>query len=78
MLHAPGTALTMEIQESSDVCTVFQPTVEGYPISKSMLYKDVPAEDAEKYGEEAALDLIDWELSSDPDFYEKDIFTRML
>lgn len=71
MLHAPGTALTMEIQESSDVCTVFQPTVEGYPISKSMLYKDVPAEDAEKYGEEAALDLIDWELSSDPDFYEK-------
>lgn len=71
ILHAPGTALTMEIQESSDVCTVFQPTVEGFPINKSMLYKDVPPEEAEELGEEAALNLIDWEQSSDPDFYEK-------
>lgn len=71
ILHAPGTALTMEIQESSDVCTVYQPVVEGCPISKNMLYKDVASEDIEELGEEAALDLIDWEASSDPYFYEK-------
>lgn len=71
ILHAPGSALTMEIQESSDVCTVFQPVVEGCSIPKSMLYKDVAQEAVENRGEEAALDLIDWEASSDPDFYEK-------
>lgn len=70
ILHAPGTALTMEIQESSDVCTVFQPVVEGCSISKNMLYKDVAPEDVEAMGEEAALNLIDWEASSDPYFYE--------
>ena len=36
-----------------------------------MLYKDVAQEAVENRGEEAALDLIDWEASSDPDFYEK-------
>lgn len=71
ILHAPGTALTMEIQESSDVCAVFQPNVEGFRISKNMLYKDVAVEDIEKYQEMAALKQIDWEASSDPSFYEK-------
>lgn len=71
ILHAPGSALTMEIQESSDVCTVYQPVVEGCEISKNMLYKDVAPEDIEDLGEEAALNLIDWEASSDPYFYEK-------
>lgn len=71
ILHAPGSALTMEIQESSDVCTVFQPVVEDCDIQKSMLYKDVAPEDIERLGEEAALNLIDWEASSDPYFYEK-------
>ena len=71
ILHAPGTALTMEIQESSDVCAVFQPHVEGYKISKNMLYKDVDVKDIEKDKEMAALKQIDWEASSDPYFYEK-------
>ena len=71
ILHAPGTALTMEIQESSDVCTVFQPVVQGCSIDKRMLYKDVDPQEADILGEEAALKLIDWEASSDPDFYAK-------
>jgi len=71
ILHAPGSALTMELQESSDVCTVFQPAVEGYPIPKSLLYKDVGAEDVKQYGAKAALDLVDWEASGDTRFYEK-------
>ena len=72
LLHAPGTALTMEIQESSDVGAIYQPNVEKYPIDKHMLIKDVDPDDIEKYGEDyAALRLIDWEGSADPEFYEK-------
>lgn len=71
ILHAPGTALTMEIQESSDVCTVFQPNVEGCSIPKNLLYKDIGAIEVKKHGERAALDLVDWEASADPQFYEK-------
>ncbi len=72
ILHAPGTALTMELQESSDVGTMFQPKVEGYDVPKHMLEKDVAPEAIEKYGsvELAALHQIDWEASSDPAFFE--------
>lgn len=73
ILHAPGTALTMEIQEPSDVGAIFQPNVGGYQISKHMLGKDIAPEDVEKYGsvESAALHQIDWEGSADPAFFEK-------
>lgn len=72
LLHAPGSALTMEIQESSDVGAIFQPNVEGHAISKHMLTKDVPPDEREEYGDEyAALRQVDWKGSADPDFYEK-------
>lgn len=73
MLHAPGTALTMELQEPSDVGAIYQSSVNGYPINKSMLTKDVAPEDIEKWGsgELAALHQIDWESSADPFFFEK-------
>lgn len=71
ILHAPGTALTMEIQEPSDVGAIFQPIVEGYKIPKSMLLKDVSQEEIAEFGEMAALKQIDWKASSDPKFYEK-------
>ncbi|MDL2252463.1 hypothetical protein LJC49_00115 [Ruminococcaceae bacterium OttesenSCG-928-I18] len=72
ILHAPGSALTMELQESSDVGAIFQPVVSGYKISKSMLAKDVPQAEIEKYGEElAALHQVDWEASGDPEFFKK-------
>lgn len=34
VLHAPGTALTLEIQEPSDVGAILQPVVEGHAIDK--------------------------------------------
>lgn len=63
----------MEIQEPSDVGAIYQPNVNGYPISKNMLGKDVSPEAIEKYGsvEAAALHQVDWEASADPAFFQK-------
>ncbi len=72
LLHAPGSVLTFEIQESSDVGGIFQPMVEDNPVPKSNLTKDVAPEDIKKYGSvKAALNQIDWEANIDPNFYEK-------
>lgn len=69
--HAPGTALTLELQEPSDVFSMLQAVVDGkYFISKDLLFKDVRKEDREKYGEKIILDMADWENSGDPYFYE--------
>lgn len=72
ILHAPGTALTMEIQEPSDVGAIYQANINGYDVDKSLLTKDVAPEDIEKWGspELAALHQIDWEACADPYFYE--------
>jgi hypothetical protein len=70
VLHAPGTALTIELQEDSDVFAMLQALVAGKIISKDLLYKDVPMEDREKRGERVILDHINWEVSGDPYFYE--------
>jgi hypothetical protein len=68
--HAPGTALTIELQEDSDVFAMLQALVAGQIISKELLFKDVRKEDREKHGERAVLSQIDWEVSGDPYFYE--------
>ncbi len=70
VLHAPGTALTIELQEDSDVFAMLQALVAGKIISKELLYKDVRQEDREQHGERAILGHIDWEVSGDPYFYE--------
>lgn len=70
VLHAPGTALTIELQEDSDVFAMLQALVAGKIISKELLFKDVRQEDREKLGERAILGHIDWEVSGDPYFYE--------
>ena len=70
ILHAPGTALTFELQENSDVFGMCQALVDGKIIPKDLLFKDVRKEDREKHGERIILDQIDWELSSDRYFYE--------
>ena len=70
VLHAPGTALTIELQEDSDVFAMLQALVAGKIISKDLLYKDVRPEDREKRGERVILDHINWEVSGDPYFYE--------
>ncbi|RJP62771.1 MAG: hypothetical protein C4539_17460 [Ignavibacteriales bacterium] len=69
-LHAPGTALTIELQEDSDVFAMMQADCGGKIISKDLLFKDVRNEDKEKYGEKIILDMIDWNICGDPYFYE--------
>jgi hypothetical protein len=69
-LHAPGTALTIELQEDSDVFAFLQAKVAGKIVSKDLLFKDVTRQAREKRGERAVLDQVDWNLSGDPYFYE--------
>ena len=69
--HGPGTALTIELQEDSDVFAMMQAKVGETFISKELLWKDVRDEDRQKYGEKIILEMIDWETCGDPEFYEK-------
>lgn len=70
ILHAPGTAVTIELQEDSDVFSMLQALAGGKIISKELLYKDISKQDREKYKERAVLDQINWKDSADPYFYE--------
>ena len=70
VLHAPGSALTIELQEDSDVFAMLQAVVDGTTISKELLWKDVCPEDRENMGERFILELIDWEENGDPYFFE--------
>lgn len=70
LLHAPGTALTLELQESSDIMSILQAEVEGVSIDKRMLFQHIPAEAVAVAKEAAVLDQIDWEACADPYFYE--------
>lgn len=70
VLHAPGSALTIELQEDSDVFAMLQARVGRFEIDKELLFKDVRVEDREKYGERIILDFIDWPTNGDPYFFE--------
>jgi len=70
VLHAPGTAVTIELQEDSDVFAMLQALVGGKIISKDLLFHDVHPDDQAAKGERAVLDQVDWEISGDPFFYE--------
>lgn len=70
VLHGPGTALTIELQEDSDVFAMLQALNGGILISKDLLWKDVRPEDRETRGERFILELIDWQENGDPYFYE--------
>ncbi len=70
MLHAPGTALTIELQEDSDVFAMMQALNAGKIISKELLWKDVHPEDRERFGEQCILGMVDWEKNGNPYFYE--------
>lgn len=68
ILHGPGTAVTLELQEDSDVLAFFQALVAGKIVSKNgLLYKDVRKEDQ---SEKKMLDQVDWAASGDPYIYE--------
>jgi hypothetical protein len=68
--HAPGTALTLELQEDSDVFAVLQAMVGGEILPKELLFKDIRKEDRERYGEQVVLSQVNWKVSGDPYFYE--------
>jgi hypothetical protein len=70
ILHAPGSALTLELQESSDVMAILQAEIDGFKMDKALLYRDIPADAVKAKKERAVLDLIDWQASADPYFYE--------
>lgn len=70
VLHAPGTALTLELQEDSDVLAMFQALNAGRIISKDLLFKDVRPTDRRDHGERFPLQFVDWELNGDPYLYE--------
>ncbi len=69
-LHAPGTAVTIELQEDSDVFAMLQARIGDVAISKDLLWKDIDPEDRRRIGERAVLNQIDWDVSGDPFFYE--------
>jgi hypothetical protein len=75
VLHAPGTALTVELQEDSDVLAMFQALNAGRIISKELLFKDVRPEDRDKYGERFPLGFAEPDLNGDPYFYEHNHLT---
>lgn len=70
LLHAPGTALTIELQEDSDVFAMLQARVGAYPIDKELLFKDVRREDRERDGERFVLNFVDMAANVDPLLYE--------
>lgn len=70
VLHAPGTALTLELQEDSDVLAMFQALNAGRIISKDLLFKDVRAQDRRTQGERFPLGFVEWEVNGDPFFFE--------
>jgi hypothetical protein len=78
VLHAPGTALTIELQEDSDVLAILQALNAGRIVSKELLFKDVRPEDRERYGERFVLEFVDWEVNGDPYFYENRHLTPQL
>ncbi len=78
LLHAPGTALTIELQEDSDVFAMLQAVNNGRLTPKDLLFKDVRKSDREKYGERIILEQLDWEGNGDPFFYENHHLEPML
>ena len=70
ILHAPGTAVTIELQEESDIFSMLQAKTGGRIIPKDYLYNGVSNEDREKYKERIILKQLDWEANGDPYFYE--------
>ena len=70
ILHAPGSALTIELQEDSDVAAMFQGRLAHTLLDKATLTRDIPPQELEENGLMAAVNQLDWEANGDPFFYE--------
>jgi hypothetical protein len=70
VLHAPGSAVTIELQEDSDSCAVFQGRLPHKLLDRSVLTRDIPPSELEEGGTMAIVNKLDWEANGDPYFYE--------
>lgn len=68
ILHAPGSLVTYEPQRACDVFGMFQSLVEGRPVPRELLTKDVPED--KWYDFEYLVSMLDWDLNVDPEFGE--------
>jgi hypothetical protein len=66
ILHAPGSMVTYEPQVNSDVLAMFQSMVEGRPVPRDLLVKDVPVE--YHHDLDYLIGMLDWEANVDPEF----------
>jgi hypothetical protein len=66
VLHAPGSLVTYEPQWGSDVFGMYQSIVEGRPVPRSLLVKDMPEDKHQDI--DFIVDQIDWDANVDPHF----------
>jgi hypothetical protein len=66
VLHAPGSLVTYEPQVNCDVFAMFQSLVDGRPVGRELLTKDVPPERADDL--DFLVEMLDWEANVDPEF----------
>jgi len=59
--HRPGSALTLEVQQPSDVYTLLEREAGGQPLSPEQMHPGFPDLDT-------AFQCIDWEVATQPDF----------
>jgi len=67
VLHAPGSLCTYEPQFASDVFAMYESLTHGQLIPEELLWKNSPEE--KKGNIEYLMEVIDWDLNTDPDFY---------
>ncbi|NQT15885.1 MAG: hypothetical protein HQ582_24225 [Planctomycetes bacterium] len=65
-LHAPGSLVTYEPQWGSDVFGMYQSLVEGRPVPRELLVKDMPEDKHDDL--DFIVDTIDWDVNLDPSF----------
>jgi len=66
VLHAPGSLVTYEPQWGSDVFGMYQSIVEGRPVPRELLVKDMPPDKHQDI--DFIVGQIDWEANVDPHF----------
>ena len=68
MLHAPGSLCTYEPQKASDVFAMYQSLVNEAIIPEELLWNGTPED--RKGDVNQLMDVIDWELNTDPNMLE--------
>ena len=70
VLHAPASLCTYEPQFASDVYAMYQSVLYGgHCVPEDLLWKNCPEE--EKGNFDYLMDVIDWEVNTDPEFSKK-------